>query len=219
MTSNAPGPSAQERSQSQADPTRIEAWAGEVRVNLIRLVAIFGFYGYHLLNVYFLSDDPTVGGPFHAAVSALVLAWTSEVLFLYFFLSRRWMPPILKYLATGGDIVFVTALLVISASPASPLVSLYFLIVAAAPLRLSLRLVYVSSLGCMIAYLFYVGYYAYYLIGAERYYSDEAIRIPRTNQVILLLALGASGLLAGQIVRQSKRLIAGYPVTLDVSEE
>ena len=29
---------------------RIEAWAGEVRVNLIRLAALAMFYGYHVLN-------------------------------------------------------------------------------------------------------------------------------------------------------------------------
>jgi hypothetical protein len=35
-----------------ADARRVEAWAGEVRVNLIRLVAVGVFYGQHLVNVY-----------------------------------------------------------------------------------------------------------------------------------------------------------------------
>ena len=204
-----------EEADRRAEPTCIEPWAGEVRVNLIRLAAILVFYGYHLLNVYILSDDPSVGGQFHASVSALVLAWSSEVLLLYFCLSRRWMPPGLKYMATGVDIIIITAVLMVSATPASPLVVLYFLVIAAAPLRLSLRLIYVATLGSMVGYILFVGYYALFAMGAERYYSDASVRIPRTNQVILVLALGAAGLLAGQAVRQSKRLISGYPVTVD----
>jgi len=202
-----------------SESTRIEVWAGEVRVNLIRLAAILVFYGYHLVNVCLLSDDPTVAGQFHVAVSALVLAWSIAVVLLYFCLSRRWMPWQLKYIATGWDILLVTALLAVSATPTSPLVVLYFLIIGAAPLRLSLGLVYAATLGSMGAYIVFVGYYAFFLIGAERYYNDAALRIPRTHEVILVLALGAAGIIAGQIVRQSRRLIAGYPVTLDTTTE
>src|SRR4051812_33964521 len=42
------------------DARRLEAWAGEVRVNLVRVAALVAFYGYHLLNVYALSDDPAL---------------------------------------------------------------------------------------------------------------------------------------------------------------
>ena len=86
-----------------ADARRVEAWAGEVRVNLLRTIALAVFYGQHLLNVYVWSDDPSLKGAFHAAVTAIVLAWTAGIFVLHVCLSRRWMPPALKYVATFWD--------------------------------------------------------------------------------------------------------------------
>lgn len=194
------------------DARRIEAWAGEVRVNLIRLVAILGFYGHHLVNVYLLRDDPTIAGRFHAAVTALVLAWSAMVLALYFCLSRRWVPPWLMYATVAWDIVLVTTLLMLTRDPATSLAALYFLVIATAPLRLSLPLVYFATLGSMAAYLFFLGYLKY---GLE---IPDGQRLSRPNQIIFLLALGGTGLLAGQMVRQARRLVEGYPVTVAEAE-
>ena len=41
---------------SWTNAQRLEGWAGEIRVNLIRLVALVAFYGNHLVNV-FLGHD------------------------------------------------------------------------------------------------------------------------------------------------------------------
>jgi hypothetical protein len=203
------------------DARRIEAWAGEVRVNLIRLVAILGFYGHHLVNVYFFRDDPSVVGPFHTAVTALMIAWAGEVLALHFCLTRRWLPPALPYAAVAWDILLITALLMLTTVPAggdlgdlksadakSWLAALYLLVIATAPLRLSLPLVYTATLGSMAAYLYFLGYVKYWL------HLDDTQRLSRPNQVIFLLSLGAAGLLAGQMVRQARRLVHGYPVTV-----
>ena len=54
-----------------------EAWAGEVRVNMIRLVALTAFYSYHLLHVFAISDDPTLPGSFHQTVSLVVFTWAT----------------------------------------------------------------------------------------------------------------------------------------------
>lgn len=198
---------------SNADPwndaQRIESWAGEIRVNLIRLVALLFFYGHHLLNVYLFRDDPTLVGRFHAAVTALVMAWSASVLVLYFCLSRRWVPANLKYISTLWDILLVTVLLMVTQDPRSWLAVLYLLIIATAPLRLDLSLIYVATFGSMAGYLFFLGYLKYGLKLA-----DEQ-RLSRPNQVIFVLALGAAGLLAGQMVRQARRLVYGYPVTVE----
>jgi hypothetical protein len=87
------------------------------------------------------------------------------------------------------------------------LATLYVLVIAAAPLRLSLPLVYVATLGSMAAYGFFLGYVKYQLALEER--------LARPNQVIFALVLGATGILAGQMVRQARRLAAGYPVTIE----
>jgi hypothetical protein len=191
-----------------ADAQRIESWAGEVRVNLIRLAAIIVFYGHHLVNVYFFRDDKSLPGSYHSAVTGLVLAWSIAVLAIYLCLSRRWVPPALKYLATAWDIILVTALLIVTRDPKTMLAVLYFLVIESAGLRLSLPLVYTATLGSMAAYAFFLGYVRYWLE------IRAADRLSRPNQVVFLLALGAAGILTGQVVRQARRLLGGYPVTV-----
>jgi len=197
---------------------RIESWAGEVRVNLIRLAAIIAFYGYHLIN-YFAIRDANVTPDYHAAVTALILLWSCAIVLLHLCLSRRFVPPWLKFAATVWDVLMVTGLLMLPDGPRSPLAVLYFLVIAAAPLRLSLPLVYVATLASMGGYLIALGYYAFVLVGYEQYYANPAVRIPRTQEIIFLLALGAAGLLAGQVVRQIRRLEQGYPVTAAPTSE
>lgn len=202
-----------------ADARRIEAWAGEVRVNLIRVAAILAFYGHHLLNVYIFRDDPTVGGRFHVAMTTLTVSWSIMAGVIYYLLSRRWVPPALKYAATAGDLALLTLLLAQAGGVQSPLVVLYFLVISAAALRLSLPLVYVTTLGAILSYLLLLGGYAWYQIGLEEYYANPAVRIPRTHQIIMVLALATAGFLAGQMVRQARRLVHGYPVTIATTRE
>jgi hypothetical protein len=198
---------------------RLEEWAGEARVNLIRVAAILVFYAHHLLNVYIFRDDPTVAGSFHVAVSALTLSWAILAFVIYFLLSRRQVPPALKYAATAGDLALLTLLLAQAGGVQSPLVVLYFLVIAAATLRLSLPLVYFATLGSIASYLVLLGAYAWYQVGWEAYYANPGVQIPRTQQVIFVLALGTVGFLAGQMVRQARRLVRGYPVIVTAPRE
>src|SRR5207253_8747637 len=114
----------------------------------------------------------------------------------------------LKYLVTAWDLVLITALLVLSRDPRTRLPVLYFLVIAAAPLRLALPLVYVATFGAMAGYLFFLGYLRFWL------------EVPKPeppgpiNEVIFVLALGAAGILAGQVVRQARRVVYGYPVSV-----
>ncbi len=196
------------------DARRLEAWAGEIRVNLLRVAALVVFYGHHLLNAYVLSNDPALRGAYSAAVTAIVVAWSVGAFALHLCLTRRWVPPGLKYAASFGDLALVTALLVAGGEgPRTPLALLYFVVVAAAPLRLSLRLVTATTTGAMAAAAVALGHYVFFRVGQAAYYAaDSPYRVPRAHEVIFLLALGACGLLAGQSVRQARRLVAGYPV-------
>src|SRR5437588_13020013 len=85
---------------------------------------------------------------------------------------------------------------------------------AGAPLRLWLRLVYVTTIAGILGYLFLLGYYAWYVIGWEKYYSTPELRIPRSTEAITVLALLTAGVFAGQVVRQARRMVERYPVTL-----
>ena len=130
-------------------------------------------------------------------------------------------PPSLKYAATFWDILMVSALLGVSpAGPRSPLLYLYFVVLAAAPLRLSLALVSTTTFGIWIAATLVVGHYVFYRVGWERYYAENSPeRIARSSEIIFLLAIGAAGLFGGQVVRQARRLVRGYPVVVAQTEE
>ena len=203
------------------DARRLEGWAGEARVNLLRAASVIAFYGQHLLNLYAFHDDLgfAEAGPraaYHLAVTAVTLAWALAVGVLYVCLSRRWLPPALKYAATFWDLALVTALLCVSPDgPRSALIFLYFAVLAASPLRLSLRLVQVTTFATWAAALLMLGYYVFVRVGADRYYAaDSPYRVARGSEIIFLLATGVVGLFAGQVVRQARRLVEGHPVTV-----
>jgi hypothetical protein len=202
-----------DENSSWSDIQRLEAWAGEARVNLFRLAAIAGFYGHHLINVFLIGDDPSSAGNFHLAVTFLALVWGLAVLVVYVCLSRRWVPPALKYVATAWDLLLITALLAVAGDPKTMLAVLYFLVIAASALRLSLALVYTATLGAMAGYAVFLGYIRFFLE------MPASGRLARSQQIVFLLALGAAGILAGQIVRQIRRVAAGYPVTVEEKEE
>ncbi len=189
-----------------ADPAwsaaqRLEGLAGEVRVNLIRLVALVAFYGHHLVN-----DFPI---DYHVVVTLLVLAWALAVLIIHYCLMRRWVPPALKYIVTAWDILLITTLLMVGGDGRSMLAVLYLLVIIAAPLRLSLLLVCTATLGAMVGYAFFLSYVRWRLeLPIEQ-------RTPRPQQIVFLLSLGAAGLLAGQFVRQGRRLVNGPPVPVE----
>ncbi|MCI0465261.1 MAG: hypothetical protein L0Z62_50710 [Gemmataceae bacterium] len=193
------------------DARRVEGWAGEVRVNVVRLAALLVFYGHHLVNFGLIGDE-TVTPAYHAAVTALVLAWAAAILVLHLCLSRRYVPPALKYLATSWDLGMITGLLVLGDDPRSMLAVLYFLVISGAALRLSLALVWAATLGAMGAYAFFLGYVHFWLDPPAHY------RLERSGQIIFLLALGAAGILAGQLVRQVRRIARGHLVTVVAGE-
>jgi hypothetical protein len=126
--------------------------------------------------------------------------------------------PELKYASTLWDAAMIGLLCCIAGGPRSPLVLLLFPLIATAPLRMSLRLVWVATAAAMLAYLVVLGFYAWYRIGYAKYYATPELRIPRSEEAMYLLALLTSGLLAGQMVRQAKRLVGGYPVAAVVAE-
>ena len=146
-----------------SDAQRLESWAGELRLNLIRLLAIAAFYAYHLLDAYVLRDDPAVRGDYHTLISVVTFAWAVGALTLQLYLLNRWVPAALMYVATAWDLVMITAVLMIGRDPATLLTVLYVLVVAAAALRLSLPLIYAATLGAMVAFLFFHGYIRYWL--------------------------------------------------------
>jgi hypothetical protein len=188
--------------------TSVSEPAGEARVNLVRLAALIAFYGYHLVYAV-ASGDPSVGGTFHLAVTALAMVWAVGVAALYFLLRRGRPSDVLAYLVTAWDLLLVTALVLLAGGPRSPLVVLYFLVVAAAPPRGRAPLVYWATLGSVAAYLFLLGHYAFVVVGPQRYYASPELRVPRTQDAVTLLALLTAGLLGRQAAGGQARAPGG----------
>jgi len=178
---------------------RVEAWTGELRVNVIRLAAILAFYGHHLFNQYVLKQE--FPPRYTLAVTVLAVVWGLGALALHIALNGHWMPPALRYVAVGFDTVLATSLLLLSDGPKSPLVVVLFLIVATAPLRIDLRLVWTATLMALLAYGFVCGH--------AKWKQPER-QVPRRQQVVTGLALAAAGFLAGQQVRQARRFAREY---------
>jgi hypothetical protein len=189
-----------------ADTSRVEAWAGELRVNLVRMIALVLFYARHLIEFWLGGPGSPYRGAYHARVTWIVIAWAVMAIIMHLRLSRRHYHAWTKYLAVGWDCAMVVALGAIAGGPRSPLVLLLFPIVASAALRLSLKLVYFATACAMSAYLVLLGMYVWYVIGQEKYYATPELRIPRRDEAIVLLTLLVTGLFAGHTVRQIKRL-------------
>jgi hypothetical protein len=172
------------------------------------------FYVRHLIDIYVNPANRTFSGRYHLWVTLIVLAWAGLVLWLHWALSQRRMGEKLKYVSVVWDLVMVTLLGIVARGPQTPLMLLFFIVIASAPLRLSLRLVWVATLGAMVGYAVVLAYYAWWLIGWDKYYATPELRIPRSSEAIWILALGVAGLLAGQAVRQMRRISTGYAVAM-----
>jgi hypothetical protein len=178
---------------------RVEAWVGESRVNVIRLAALVAFTGHHLFNQYILRE--TFPPDYTLSVISIAVVWAVGALALHVALISRWMPPLLHAVMLGFDALMTTCLLLLSDGPKSPLVALLFLLVATAPLRLDLGLVWTATLLALLSYAFVCGHAKW---------KKPEWQVPRRQQVVVVLALSTAGFLAGQSVRQSQRFARDY---------
>jgi hypothetical protein len=184
---------------------RLEERAGESRTNVIRVVALTLFFGQHVVRYLFWNDDGGISSEFHQQVTSITIFWGLSALAIFVALQREAWLPWLKYAAVAGDVIGVTCLSIATRSPNGTFVPLYFLVIASAPLRLSLRLVYFATISSALGYLAYLATYAWVQIGAKRYYSQANLRVPPSHEILTVLALIIAGLLAGQMVRQFYR--------------
>jgi hypothetical protein len=194
---------------------RWQEYEGEARANLLRIISIGVFYiveliNYHGLNVGFLQMPQIRDEPFHRAVTALAAAWATLALALLLCLRRQVFPSSLKYISTTCDLVLLTAVLMVADGPRSPLVVGYFLIIALATLRFSLRLIWLATAGSLLGYLFLLGHDRWYRAG------DHAL-VERYQQMIVLLALLLTGIVLGQVIRRVRCLADDYAKRLDAA--
>jgi len=185
---------------------RWQEFEGESRANLLRIVAIGAFYIVQLVQFYVLSPRDELQREFHQQATALAVAWTMVGLAVMLCLRRRMLPGILKYGSTACDLLLLTALATLGAGPHSPLVLAYFVIVALAALRFNLGLVWFATLGAMLGYWLLVGI----ADGKSSRWFDSRHAVAPAEQLVVLVSLGLTGIVIGQVVRRAKRLASEY---------
>jgi hypothetical protein len=108
------------------DSRRPESWAGEIRVNLVRLLAIALFYGRHLLEVMLSGRDSPLRGRYHLAVTMVVIVWVFEAVVLHLWLSRRFYAEWIKYAAVLWDAMMITTLCAVAGGGGGGVVFVFF---------------------------------------------------------------------------------------------
>jgi hypothetical protein len=181
-----------------------ESWAGEIRVNYIRLVAIALFYGQHLLHVL-LNGSASFDEHYHLRATVLVLTWGLLVIAIYAMALQQYFPPYLKYVATAFDIFMIAATIKLTEGYLGVWNIIYLLPIMAASLRQTLKLIYFATGFALATYLVTLAYYYLGHIGADRYWSEPSLQIRTSDLAVVTLSILTAGLLAGQTVRQARR--------------
>jgi hypothetical protein len=200
--------------------SRVESLAGEARANLVRLAAVFAFYLRHLIAMA-MSDGATAeaASRYHVGATIVAGAWFAVVVAIHVCLSRRYLPAWLKFATVAFDLLMVALLGMLRGDPRTPVVLLFFAVIVSAAVRLSLPLVWFATIGSVIGYLAIVAHYAWRIIGFERYYATPELRIPRGDEAMVILALLVTGVFAGQVVRQARRLTRPLAATIATSAD
>jgi len=190
---------------------RWQEYDGESQANWLRIFAVGAFYIVELLRFYVFEQANAQHLPFHRHATAIAVAWAMVGLAILLCLKIRVFPAALKYSSTTCDVLLLTALAAMSSGPSSPLVLAYFLIIALAALRFSLRLVWFTTLASMLGYESLVG-----LVDNKWFDANHAV--PPTTQLLSLLSLALTGMVMGQVVRRVRAMATEYAQRLAVEK-
>ena len=207
---------------SDETPKRVGQWlpvAADVRGNVVRMIAIAGFYGIHLLNVYMPGFGEStvqaapdmvvlpVSATVHLSVSVLVFAWLMQAMGVHLSAMTNPLSRTLALSVVVGDVIWLTAALCLSTGASGPLVAGYFLIIALASLRLDLWLIRWATIAAVVGYVFVLGA-TRWPVGLLKEIKVESV--PRYHQLMTVVALILMGILIGQVVRLGWAMVASH---------
>ena len=181
--------------------SRWHEFSGEARANLLRVLAIIVFYGIQLYQRPGTPNGTTA--EFHRQATLIAVSWSLVGLAVLLCLQRRIFPSVLKYVVTTFDVALLTVLTMLAGGPTSPLIHVYYLIIALGALRMSVGLTWYSTLACMVGYLAVVGH-------ADKVWFDAEHTTPVVHQLMMLACLALTGVVIGQVVRQQKSMAEAY---------
>jgi len=192
---------------------RWQTYASELRVLLLRVVAVIVLYGCQVMHHLSLDEAGQVANLSfqRVATGAAVLLIVVSLLVLLLVL-KRILPVWLPFATTIVDLLAIASLVGIAGGPmATSLTGAFYLVIAMAGLRFDLRLVWLATLGAMAAYLGTVG-----VVDDSWFDADHAV--PVVQQGVALACLGGTGIVVGQIVRLARPLAQQYHDRLEQAE-
>src|SRR5687767_7825267 len=136
---------------------RIEGWAGESRVNTLRIAMVVGFYLNHLYHLGSYGPAGSIAR-YHLLITLLACAGAVVSWEIGRLLRARYFPSWMPFATMIWDTVMVTTAALVGNGPLSPVVVLYFIILAGAPLRLSRALVVATFVSVFCGYNFLLGH-------------------------------------------------------------
>jgi hypothetical protein len=188
---------------SNSNSEGLDAWTiaqrwfeyeGEIRVAVMRVSLVTGLYGLQLLNHYVFSSRSAEELLFHRHASLLASVGLFLSLIVLVALIRRYFPLQLKFATCLADIALLTLTASMASGPASPLVGIYYLLIATAAMRCSITLIWVATAASLVGYMALVG------LADEQWFDADHATSPVTQLVVLATLITTGGMTA-QLVK------------------
>jgi len=176
---------------------RREAWAADRRSNAIRLgaVGVFTvneFINYHVLHVVDLR--------FHVGSLLIVGIWVLSTVLFGILLREHIWPRTISYVIMSTDVLLLTWLLCLADGPKSPLVVLYFLIIAMSGTRVDPRVCFFTAGAAAFGYAAVLQF--------TKQQKPEFL-VPPYHAAIVVLALLLTGVVMAHLVGRALSLLEG----------
>jgi hypothetical protein len=174
-------------------------YEGELRAALLRIVLVAAFYCAQLLHFAVFSEPTAAQQEFHRQATFIAAGWLFVSLAVLVALTRHWLPSWLKFVTVAIDLVLLTLLATLGSGASSPLVFVYWVMIALAGLRGNLPLIWFGTVGAMGSYLILVA------MRDPVWFDADHVTAP-IEQMVVQLSLAAAGLIVGQLVRMVRQV-------------
>lgn len=178
---------------------RRETWNGDRKANFIRVCALAffalnEFFNFHVLHI--------VDRNFHIGSLLVLFLWFLAALLFDVVLKNHWFPQGSSYLPPAMDALLLTWLLFLGDGPRSPLVAVYFLIIALSGLRLSPKIVRYTGAVCAVGFLA-----AWDFAKHQR----PAFLVPGYHLVIVAVSLLLCAVIVSSLIERVFALLESFP--------
>lgn len=181
---------------------RWQTYVAELRVLILRMVAVVLLYGLQLVHHFvWLDAEAQAAGQTFQYVATGVACWAALLsLGVLLSIMRKWLPAGLPYVTTVFDLLMVLTLVIMAGGPGqTETVSLLYLVIVLAGLRFDLKLLWVCVPLAMAGYLASIPL-------AASVWGEAAGQIPLIRHATVLTTLALVGITTGQIVRRSRQM-------------